>query len=40
LVPGPESEIGVVRDIYELFVNQGKTEWEIAEELNGKGILG
>jgi DNA invertase Pin-like site-specific DNA recombinase len=40
LVPGPEMEIEIVRHIYELFVSQGKTEWEISEALNGRGIFG
>lgn len=40
LVPGPENEIEVVRQIYELFVGEGKSEREISEALNGKGILG
>jgi hypothetical protein len=40
LVPGPENEIEVVRQIYELFVSEGKTEREISEALNGRGILG
>lgn len=40
LVPGPELEIETVRQIYELFVVQGKTEREIMENLNGRGILG
>lgn len=40
LVPGPEPEIAVVRDIYELFVSHRKLEREISEALNGKGILG
>ena len=40
LVPGPGLEIETVRQIYELFVVQGKTEREIMENLNGRGILG
>ena len=40
LIPGPEAEIGVVRSIYELFVEQGMTERQIAEELNGKKVAG
>src|SRR5271156_4129053 len=40
LVPGPENEIAVVQQIYDLFVNEGKTEREISEALNGRGILG
>jgi DNA invertase Pin-like site-specific DNA recombinase len=40
LVPGPENEIEVVRQIYELFVGEGKTEREISEALNRRGIFG
>ena len=40
LVPGPEAEIAVVQDIYEFFVAHGKTEREISEVLNGRGVLG
>lgn len=40
LVPGPELEIEIVQQIYDLFVVQGKTEREIMEMLNGRGILG
>jgi hypothetical protein len=40
LVPGPELEIDTVRRIYDLFVEKGKTEREIMEELNARGILG
>jgi DNA invertase Pin-like site-specific DNA recombinase len=40
LVPGPELEIETVRQIYDLFTVQGKTEHEIMETLNGRGVLG
>ena len=40
LVPGPENEIAVVQDIYESFVERGMTERQIAEALNGRGLLG
>jgi DNA invertase Pin-like site-specific DNA recombinase len=40
LVHGPEHEMGVVRQIYQQFVTEGKTEREIAENLNGKSVLG
>jgi DNA invertase Pin-like site-specific DNA recombinase len=39
LVPGPEEEIKVVRRIYHAFVHKGKTELEIAVELNAENIL-
>lgn len=40
LVPGPQQEIEIVRRIYEAFVDEQKVERDIAEELNGKGIIG
>ena len=40
LVPGPEQEIEVVQQIYTRFVTDMQTEREIAEQLNGAGILG
>jgi len=40
LVPGPELEVETVRQIYHFLVVQGKTEREIMEELNSRGILG
>ena len=36
LVPGPENEIEVVRQIYGLFVGEGKTEREIARHSMGE----
>ncbi|UGX94088.1 recombinase family protein [Bradyrhizobium barranii subsp. barranii] len=38
LIPGPEKEIETIRFIYEFFVTQGKSEREIADGLNAKGI--
>jgi DNA invertase Pin-like site-specific DNA recombinase len=38
LVPGPDEEIEVVRDIYRMFVAEGRTEREIADGLNAAGI--
>ena len=40
LVPGPQNEIEVVQEIYTRFVMDKQTEREIAERLNGAGILG
>ena len=40
LVPGPDQEVEVVREIYDQFVEHGKTEREIMETLNGHGITG
>ena len=37
LVPGPADEIATVDRIYRLFVEDGKTEAQIAEILNGAG---
>jgi DNA invertase Pin-like site-specific DNA recombinase len=39
LVPGPEDEIVVVREIYERFVLRGESELQIASSLNQRGIL-
>jgi DNA invertase Pin-like site-specific DNA recombinase len=39
LTPGPPEEIGVVHEIYRAFVHDGRTEREIAEDLNDRGIL-
>ena len=38
LVPGPDSEVEVVKQIYRWFVRDGLTEAEIAVRLNGAGI--
>jgi DNA invertase Pin-like site-specific DNA recombinase len=38
LVPGPEEEIGIVRHMYQMFIKDGKSEREIAEYLNDRGI--
>jgi len=39
LIPGPEEEIATVRWMYRAFVADGKTESEIAADLNARGIL-
>lgn len=39
LVQGPEEEVATVREIYRQFVEEGRTEREIADGLNAKGIL-
>jgi DNA invertase Pin-like site-specific DNA recombinase len=39
LVPGPEEEQRTVQWIYRMFTDEGKTESEIADILNSKGIL-
>jgi DNA invertase Pin-like site-specific DNA recombinase len=39
LVPGPEEEIKVVKRIYAAFLDESKTESEIAAELNAQGLL-
>ena len=39
LVPGPDDEVAIVREVYRLFVETGWTEREIADELNGRGIV-
>jgi hypothetical protein len=39
LVPGPAEEQEIVREIYSAFLDQGKTEREIADDLNARKIL-
>ena len=39
LVPGPAEEIAVVQEIFHTFVEDRKSETEIAEALNARGIL-
>jgi DNA invertase Pin-like site-specific DNA recombinase len=39
LIPGPDEEIEQVHSIYSMFVEDGKSEHEIALELNRRGIL-
>jgi len=38
LVPGPNEEISIVRQMYQMFIKQGKCEREIAKYLNDRGI--
>lgn len=39
LVPGPEGEVSVVAEIHHAFVKEGRSEAQIAERLNARGIL-
>ncbi len=39
LVPGPDDEVALVREVYRLFVEAGRTEREIADDLNARGIM-
>ena len=39
LVPGPDNEVQVVREIYDRFTQGGSIEREIAAWLNGRGLL-
>ena len=39
LVPGPEEEVAIVREIYRAFVSGGQNEAQIADGLNDRGIL-
>lgn len=39
LVPGPKEEIHVVQQIYRDFVEEGRSEREIADRLNANGVL-
>jgi DNA invertase Pin-like site-specific DNA recombinase len=38
LVPGPEEEVSIVRHMYQEFIKNGKSEAEIADDLNRQGI--
>ncbi|WBO22516.1 recombinase family protein [Sphingomonas abietis] len=38
LVPGPEEEVAIVREMYRMFVDDGRVEREIAETLNARGV--
>ncbi|WP_413658695.1 recombinase family protein [Nitrobacter sp.] len=38
LMPGPDEEVNLVREIYQAFVHQGRSESEIAADLNARGI--
>jgi DNA invertase Pin-like site-specific DNA recombinase len=39
LVPGPENEIQTVRDIYRWFIDDRKSERDIADILNANGVI-
>ncbi|MER9421664.1 recombinase family protein [Mesorhizobium sp. M0317] len=39
LVPGPKHEVDTVREVYRKFITENRTEREIAEILNARGIL-
>ena len=39
LTPGPVEEVDLVREVYRAFVHHGKTESQIALDLNARGIL-
>ncbi|MDQ2877953.1 MAG: recombinase family protein [Pseudomonadota bacterium] len=39
LVPGPDVEVDLVREVYRLFVEGEQSERQIAEQLNERGIL-
>lgn len=39
LVPGPDAEVEAVRFIYDRFLKHGRSEAEIALELNQRGVL-
>lgn len=38
LIPGPDEEIAIVREVYRRFVEQGESETEIANALNARGV--
>lgn len=39
LVPGPPEEVSIVREVYDLFINQKTTLVDIASTLNARGLL-
>lgn len=39
LVPGPDDEIAIVQELFRAFVDGGKSEAEIADDLNSRGVL-
>ncbi|WP_212733241.1 recombinase family protein [Terriglobus roseus] len=39
LVPGPEAEVSIVRELFSRFVTQERSEKDLAESLNARGIL-
>jgi DNA invertase Pin-like site-specific DNA recombinase len=39
LVPGPPEEIAVIQDVYRLFTQEGRSEREIADDLNAQGLV-
>lgn len=39
LVPGPDEEVEIVREVYAAFISERKSEAEIAESLNARAIL-
>lgn len=39
LVPGPDAEVSIVREVYRMFVEDARSEREIADALNGQGIM-
>lgn len=38
LAPGPDEEVAVVRGVYEAFVHDGRSEQDIADDLNGRRV--
>src|SRR5579872_1761252 len=39
LIPGPDEEVKVVLWVYQTFINEGKSESEIAKSLNAQGVV-
>lgn len=39
LVPGPRNEVAIVQEVYRLFTSEGRSEREIAEVLNVRGLV-
>lgn len=39
LIPGPDEEVAIVRQVYNWFIDDGWSELDIAEELNRRGVV-
>src|SRR5580698_10419162 len=39
LIPAPDEEVEVVSWVYQTFINEGKSESEIAKSLNAQGMV-
>ncbi|MBZ9797761.1 recombinase family protein [Mesorhizobium sp. ES1-4] len=39
LIPGPEQEVDIVREVYRKFIAENRSELEIAQALNARGVI-